>query len=49
MRKTFSVTVVSVKPAGGAFTFATPDTLIGEGDLLVVAGDPRSVEAFARL
>lgn len=48
VRKTYGVTVVCLKPAGGAFTFATADTLINDGDILVVAGDTRKVEAFAR-
>jgi trk system potassium uptake protein len=49
VRKTYDVTVVCLKPAGGAFTFATADAMILEGDILVVAGDTRKVEAFARL
>ncbi len=47
VRRTYDVTVVCLKPAGGTFTFATADALIGEGDILVVAGNTESVEAFA--
>lgn len=49
VRKTYDVTVVCVKPVGGAFTFATADTMIADGDILVIAGDTRRVEAFAKL
>lgn len=49
VRKTYDVTVVCVKPLGGTFTFATADTLINDGDILVIAGDTRRVEAFAKL
>lgn len=49
VRKTYDVTVVCIKPAGGTFTFATADTLVSEGDLLVVAGSTHSVERFALL
>lgn len=49
VRKKFDVTVVCVKPVDGPFTFATADTLIGDGDILVIAGDTRRVEAFAKL
>jgi trk system potassium uptake protein len=49
VRKTFDVTVVCVKPAGGVFTFATADTRIDDGDIVVVAGATKSVEAFALL
>jgi trk system potassium uptake protein len=49
IRVRYGVTVVSVKPAGGRFTYATPDTVLAEGDILVVAGERAQAEAFAHL
>jgi trk system potassium uptake protein len=49
LRARYGVTVVAVKPSGEGFTYATADTLLSEGDLLVVAGPPRQAEAFADL
>jgi trk system potassium uptake protein TrkA len=48
VRERFGVTVVCVKPAGGSFTYATVDTVLARGDLLVVAGETAAAEAFAR-
>lgn len=49
IRARFGVTVVCVKPAGKAFTYATPDTIPDVGDILVVAGTTEAAEAFGRL
>jgi len=49
VRARFGVTVVCFKPAGGAFTYATPETVMEPGDVLVVAGPTEAAEAFARL
>jgi trk system potassium uptake protein TrkA len=49
VRARYGLTVVAVKPAGETFTYATADTVIGAGDLLVVAGDAARAEAFAEL
>jgi trk system potassium uptake protein TrkA len=49
VRRRYGITVVCVKPADGAFTYATPDTTVKEGDILVVAGETRHAEAFAEL
>jgi trk system potassium uptake protein TrkA len=46
VRKRYGITVVCVKPRGGAFTYATPETVVNEGDILVVAGETRRAEAF---
>jgi trk system potassium uptake protein TrkA len=46
VRKRYGITVVCVKPRGGSFTYATPDTVVEEGDILVVAGETRRAEAF---
>lgn len=49
LRKRFDVTVVCVKRPGGLFTYATPETVLHTGDLLVVAGSAKKAEAFASL
>jgi trk system potassium uptake protein TrkA len=49
VRKRYGITVVCIKPEGGAFTYATPDTVPNEGDILVVAGEKRRAEAFGEL
>lgn len=49
VRQRFGVTVVCIKPLGGSFTYASADTVVGEGDLLVVAGPTAIAEKFALL
>jgi trk system potassium uptake protein TrkA len=49
VRRRYSITVVCFKPEGGSFTYATPDTVVNEGDILVVAGEKRRAEAFGEL
>jgi trk system potassium uptake protein TrkA len=49
VRKRYGITVVCVKPQGGAFTYATPDTVVNEGDIIVVAAEKRRAEAFGEL
>jgi trk system potassium uptake protein len=49
LRAKYDVTVVCIKPGDQPFTYATPDTLISEGDLLLVAGETKLVEKFANL
>lgn len=49
LRARYGVTVVCVKPGDAGFTYATPDTVLDEGDVLVVAGPSDACEAFARL
>jgi trk system potassium uptake protein TrkA len=49
VRQRYGITVVCVKPAGGSFTYATPDTVVQEGDILVVAGETGKAEAFGEL
>jgi trk system potassium uptake protein TrkA len=46
-RSRHGVTVVGVKRLRAEFEAALPDTVIREGDLLIVAGDTEQVEAFA--
>jgi trk system potassium uptake protein TrkA len=49
VRKRYGITVVCVKPEGGSFTYATPETVVNEGDILVVAGETKRAEAFGEL
>ena len=49
VRKRYGITVVCVKPEGSSFTYATPETVVNEGDILVVAGEKRRAEAFGEL
>ena len=49
LRAHYGVTVVCVKPGDEGFTYATADTVLEEGDVLVVAGPSKECEAFARL
>jgi trk system potassium uptake protein TrkA len=49
VRRRYGITVVCIKPEGGAFTYATPDTVVQEGDILVVAAETARAEAFAEL
>ena len=43
------ITVVSIKPEGSAFTYATQDTVPGPNDIIVVAGETDRVKDFANL
>ena len=49
VRRRYGITVVCVKPAGGTFTYATPDTVVKDGDILVVAGETNRAEDFTEL
>lgn len=49
VRARYDVTIVCVKPQGRSFTYATAATVLSAGDILVVAGETASAEAFARL
>jgi trk system potassium uptake protein TrkA len=49
VRSKYGVTVVCVKPVGEGFTYATPDTVLEKGALVVVAGPSDRAEGFARL
>jgi trk system potassium uptake protein TrkA len=47
IRSNFGVTVVSIKPLDGEYTYTTPDTVLGKGSVMLVAGPRTSVERFA--
>lgn len=49
IRSRYNVTVVCVKPVGGSFTYATPDTVLTQGMVVVVAGPGDKAEEFAYL
>jgi trk system potassium uptake protein TrkA len=47
LRRVYNVTIVGIKRVGEDFTYGQPDTMVRPGDLLIVAGPTRDVEAFA--
>ncbi|MHA6630626.1 potassium channel family protein [Pseudonocardia sichuanensis] len=47
LRQAFGITVVGVKRRGEEFTYATQDTVVRAGDVLIVSGRIDEVEAFA--
>ena len=49
VRARYGLTVVAVKPRDEGFTYATADTTLQEGDVLVVAGASEDCEKFARM
>ncbi|TGB07533.1 TrkA family potassium uptake protein [Streptomyces sp. MZ04] len=49
VRSTFGVTVVGIKRPGEDFTYATADTVVERGDVIVVTGRIDAVEVFATL
>ena len=49
VRSRYGVTVVCIKPEGGSFTYATPGTVPGPNDILVVAGETDRTKRFADL
>ncbi|MGD9695118.1 MAG: TrkA family potassium uptake protein [Thermoleophilia bacterium] len=49
IRRHYGVSIVCIKRPGDRFTYTTPDTVLNEDDLVVVAGDIRKAEAFSVL
>jgi trk system potassium uptake protein TrkA len=49
LRRRYEVTVVGIKRSGEGFTYATADTVVREGDVLIVAGRTAEVERVANL
>jgi trk system potassium uptake protein TrkA len=49
IRSRFGVTVVAVKRTGEAFTYATAETVVQQGELVIVSGRIRDVERFSEL
>ncbi|AFL51252.1 trk system potassium uptake protein TrkA [Sinorhizobium fredii] len=49
LRSKYGVTIVGVKRRKMDFTYATPETMVEAGDLLIVSGPTKLVERFAAL
>ena len=49
LRSKYGVTVVGVKRSGEGFTYATADTVVNRGDVLILAGRTTEVEQVADL
>ncbi|MBT2506892.1 TrkA family potassium uptake protein [Streptomyces sp. ISL-98] len=49
VRQKYGVTVVGIKRPGQDFTYATAETVVEKGDVLVVTGRTHAVEAFTDL
>jgi trk system potassium uptake protein TrkA len=49
IREKFGVTVVGVKRPGEAFTYATEQTVVERGDILIVSGATEKVERFTQM
>ncbi len=47
LRKKYGITIVGVKRPGADFTYAQADTVVHDGDLLIVSGQTDLVEKFA--
>jgi trk system potassium uptake protein len=47
VRRKYGVTVVGVKTPGEEFTYASPETVVGQHDILLVAGQSELLERFA--
>ncbi len=47
VRRRFGVTVVGVKSPGTDFTYATPETIVSNHDLIIVSGNSNDIEKFA--
>ncbi|MFD0313223.1 potassium channel family protein [Streptomyces flavalbus] len=49
VRSRFGVTVVGIKRSGEDFTYATAETVVQRGDVIIVTGKTHAVEEFAEL
>ncbi|CAL9644599.1 potassium channel family protein [Streptomyces sp. enrichment culture] len=49
VRSRYGVTVVGIKRPGEDFTYATAETVVEKGDVIIVTGKTQAVEAFAEL
>jgi trk system potassium uptake protein TrkA len=47
VRKRFGVTVVAIKRPGEDFTYATPETIVNQGDVIIASGKTYDVEHFS--
>ena len=49
VRSRYRITVVGVKSPGKPFTYATPDTIVSDRDLIIVSGATGDVESFSAI
>lgn len=49
VRSRYNITIVSIRRPGESFTYATQETRLNAGDIVVIAGEPKAAEAFAGL
>lgn len=49
VRTRYGITVVGIKRPGQDFTYATAETVVEKGDVIIVTGKTRAVETFAEL
>ena len=49
VRRKYGITVVGVKSPGKDFTYATPETVVSNHDLIIVSGNSLDIERFATL
>lgn len=49
VRTRYGITVVGIKRGSRQFTYATPQTVVVPGDIIIVAGDREAVERFSDL
>ena len=47
VRKRFGVTIVAIKRPGEDFTYATPETVVNQGDVIIASGKTNQVEHFS--
>jgi len=47
IRSKYGITVVGIKKPGSDFTYATGETRLDSGDILIISGKPADVEKFA--
>ena len=49
VRRKYGITVVGIKSPGKEFTYATPESVISNHDLIIVSGNSADIEKFASL
>ena len=47
VRKRYGVTIVAIKRPGEDFTYATPETVVNQGDVIIASGKTHLVEHFS--
>ena len=47
LRTKYGITIVGIKRPGEDFTYATADTVLQDGDTVIVSGKPAQIERFA--